>query len=118
MSRVRRTCPTGMKSIERWVFRIADSDATWVGLGWMRPARHERVGLGYILFSSLLLGLPGLALGAGLIYWFMGRVGPQVWLSLLLLVMLVEFPLHCLFAHYWNRRADTLGPAAKTAQPA
>jgi hypothetical protein len=98
-----------MKAIEYWVLRIADSDATWFGLGWLRPAKHVRIGYWYILFSSILLGLPGVMVGAGLIYLFLGTVAPQVWLWMFLLVLLFELPLHCLFAHYWNRRAKASG---------
>lgn len=97
-----------MKSLEHWVLRIADCNATWIGFGWLRPAKQQHIGFGYILFSSVLLGLPGVAVGAGLIYWFLGRVEPRVWLVMFALVMLVELPLHLLFAHYWNRRAANL----------
>ncbi len=97
-----------MKSLEHWILRIADCDATWIGFGWLRPAKQQHIGFGYILFSSVLLGLPGVAVGAGLIYWFLGRVEPRVWLVMFALVMLVELPLHLLFAHYWNRRAANL----------
>ena len=97
-----------MKAIEYWVLRIADSDATWFGLGWLRPAKHERIGFSYIMFSSILLGLPGMAVGAGLIHLFLGRVDPRVWLSLFLLVLFFELPLNWLFARIWNRRAKTL----------
>ena len=104
-----------MKALEHWVLRIADSDATWFGLGWLRPAKHACVGYWYILFSSILLGLPGVIVGAGLIYLFLGTVQPQVWLWMLLLALLVELPLHCLFAHFWNRRAKSLGKVELTA---
>ncbi len=97
-----------MKTLEHWVLRVADSDLTWFGLNWLRPARHDRIGLGYILVSSVLLGLPGLAVGTGMIYLALGRVGLSVWLSLFALVMLVEVPLHFLFAHFWNQRAKSL----------
>ena len=97
------------------MLRIADSNATWFGLGWLRPAKHEHIGYGYILFSSILLGLPGVALGGGLVYWFLGRVAPAVWLSMFVLALLVELPLHALFAHFWNRRADTLRRAGLSA---
>ena len=98
-----------------WVLRIADSDATWFGLGWLRPAKQERVGFWYIFFSSILLGLPGVMAGAGLIYLFLGRVEPRVWLTMFLLVLLLELPMHGLFAYFWNRRAKSLAgdfPAA------
>ena len=97
-----------MSAIEHRVLRIADSDAAWFGLGWLRPAKHESVGFGYIILSSILLGLPGVLVGAGLIYFFLGRVDPGVWLALFLLVLFFELPLHGLFAHYWNRRAKAL----------
>ena len=105
-----------MEAIERMVLRIADSNATWFGLGWLRPAKCEHVGYLYIIFSSILLGLPGVAVGAGLIYWFIGRVEPVVWLAMFVLVLLVELPLHGLFAHFWNRRAKSLRIADPTDQ--
>lgn len=97
-----------MKALEHWVLRIADSDMTWYGFNWLRPARNQRVGLCYILFCSFLLGLPGIVLGAGAIYLFFGRVDADAWLMLFVLVMPVELALHILFAHYWNRRAGKL----------
>ncbi len=97
-----------MKVIESWVLRIADNDRTWIGLGWLRPSKHQRLGCDYILFSSLLLSLPGIAVGAGLIWYFLGNVEPQIWLMLFLITTTVELLLHGLFAHYWNRRANTL----------
>jgi hypothetical protein len=103
-----------MGTLEYWVLRIADNDLTWMGFNWMRPARTTRVGFCYILFSSFFLGLPGLLLGATAIYLFCGRISPTVWLTLFSLVMLVEVPLHLLFAHYWNRRAAKLAQAAFT----
>lgn len=104
-----------MRTIEHWVLRIADCNATWFGFGWLRPAKQQHIGPGYILFSSVLLGLPGFAVGAGLIYWFLGHVEPRVWLAIFALVMVVELPLHILFAHYWNRRAANLARANATA---
>ncbi|MCX6929294.1 MAG: hypothetical protein NT154_39650 [Verrucomicrobia bacterium] len=97
-----------MKTLEHWVLRVADSDLTWIGFGWLRPAKHARVGIGYILSSSMLLGLPGIVAGAGLIYLVLGRVEAKVWLSLFVLVTVFELLLHLLFAHYWNRRAERL----------
>ena len=97
-----------MKMIEHWVLRIADSDLTWVGLGWLRPAKHQSLHLGYILFSSFLLGLPGIFAGAGFIYLWLRSVSLEVWLALFVFAMLVEVPLHLVFAHYWNRRAAEL----------
>jgi hypothetical protein len=68
-----------MELVGRVVLRIADSNATWHGLGWIRPQKHLRVSRRYILLSSILLGLPGTALGGGLIYWFSGHVEPVLW---------------------------------------
>jgi hypothetical protein len=104
-----------MKALEYWTLRIADSDVTWFGLNWLRPARHVRVGYGYVLFSSICLGLPGIAVGAGIVYLVLGRVDPGVWLAMFVMVMLVELPLHILFAHFWNRRAGRLMQEASTA---
>jgi hypothetical protein len=97
-----------MRALEHWVLRVADSDWTWLGLNWLRPAKHDRAGPGYILLSSILLSLPGIAVGGGLIYLAFGRVEAGVWLWLFAVVMMVELPLHILFAHFWNRRAEAL----------
>jgi hypothetical protein len=106
-----------MKTLERWVLRIADSDATWMGLNWLRPDRHQHIRTGYILISSFLLGLPGVAVGASLIWWFAGGVEPGLWLALFAVVMVVELPLHFLFAHFWNRRAASLTAVVPLAEP-
>lgn len=97
-----------MSALENWVLKVADHDLTWIGLGWLRPAKAQRVGLVYVLLSSVLLGLPGFVVGAGLICLFLERVEPRVWLGLFLLVMVVEVPLHLVFARFWNRRAERL----------
>ena len=102
-----------MKSLEHWVLRIADNDRAWTGFNWMRPLEQEPIGLGWILFSSLLLSLPGIAVAAGLIYWRLGRAGLKVWLVLFAFAMAIALSLHMLFAHYWNRRAASLN---KTGQ--
>jgi hypothetical protein len=104
-----------MNRLEHWVLRVADSDRTWYGFNWMRPPKQSRVSLSYVLCSSFLLGLPGLLLGAAAIYVGLGTVQPKVWGMLLALAMLVELPLHLLFAHYWNRRADRLAASSHTA---
>lgn len=97
-----------MSTIERWVLRTTDSDACWIGLGWLRPEKAQRVGMLRVLISSFILGLPGVVLGAGSIYLFLRRLDPGVVLFLLLIAMLVEVPLHLVWAHYWNRRVATL----------
>ncbi len=108
MRRGRQPCLTGMEAIGQMVLRIADCDATWFGLGWLRPAKHQHVGWLYVIVSSILLGLPGVAVGASLIYFMLGRVEAHVWLWMFILVLLFELPLHGLFAHFWNRRAREL----------
>jgi hypothetical protein len=94
-----------MKTIERWVLRISDSDWTWYGFGWMRPAKHQRLGLPYLLFSSVLLGLPGIVVGIGALFLVFGKVELQVCGWIFAAVVLVELLLHLVFAHYWNGRA-------------
>lgn len=75
----------------------------------MRPAKHQRIGVGYILLSSLFLSLPGIAVGAALLSWLrQERVEAKAWLTLFALAMAVALSLHALFAHYWNRRATSL----------
>jgi hypothetical protein len=97
-----------MKTLEHWALRVADSDMTWFGLNWVRPPKHQRIGYVWVAFSSVLFSLPGIAAGAGLIYLVLGRVEPEVWASLVVLVVLLEFALCLLSAHYWNRRAENV----------
>lgn len=97
-----------MNTIERWVLRTTDSDACWIGLGWLRPDKSQRIGVLRMLFTSFVLGLPGVVLGVGLVYVALGKVDPGLCLFFLGLAMLVEVPLHVIWAHYWNRRAKTL----------
>ena len=109
MSRFDLACPIGdMKTIGNWVLRVADSDLTWFGLNWLRPSTRTHIGIGYIFFSSVLLGLPGIVAGAAMIYLAIGKVQSTVWLALILLVMAIELPLHWLFAYFWNERARRL----------
>jgi hypothetical protein len=74
----------------------------------MRPHKESRVGFAYLFASSVFLGLPGVVVGAGLIYFVVGSVVPEFWLALWAIVLGVEFVLHGLFGYYWNRRADML----------
>ncbi|MBL9134387.1 MAG: hypothetical protein JNK85_00900 [Verrucomicrobiales bacterium] len=97
-----------MKTIAQWVLRIADSDRTWFGFGWLRPAKERRLGPIYILGSSLLLGLPGMALGSGVIHLVLGRIDGVVWLWLVALVLFTELALHVVVAVLWNQRAQVL----------
>ena len=101
-------CPMVMKTFERWYLRIADSDLTWYGFNWMRPAKERRLGPGYIVFSSVLLGLPGVAVGIGTIYLLFGRVDIKTCLVVFSLATMFELLLHAPFAHYWNKRARAL----------
>ena len=97
-----------MKVLERWVLQIADSDLTWIGFGWLRPAKDQRVGLVYILFSSILLGLPGMVMGVACLHLFLGRTELSTLLCLGVAVTILELFFHALFAHFWNRRATEL----------
>jgi hypothetical protein len=97
-----------MKTIEQLFLRIGDSDWTWIGLSWLRPARDARIGIGYIVGSSILLGLPGVGVGAALLYFAFGRVSVGAWLFLFAAATMAELLLHIAFGHFWNRRADAL----------
>ena len=95
-----------MKVIENCVLRIADSDWAWTGFNWMRPAKQQRIGFGYILFSSLLLSLPGIAAGAGLLYGLRRSAELKAWIALLAFALAIALSLHAVFAHYWNLRRE------------
>lgn len=97
-----------MKSFGHWVLRVTDSDACWFGLGWLRPAKSDRIGPLRLLISSIILGLPAVLLGVGLIYWFVGRVELEVCLVLFALALCTELLLHAIWAFFWNRRAAAL----------
>ncbi len=94
--------------LQNWIYRITDSDKTWYGLGWMRPEKHTHLGPGYIILASILLGLPGITVGAGFIYLVLGQVTPGAWLWLFALALLIELPLNIVVAYYWNQRAKEL----------
>jgi len=98
----------GMSAIERWCLRCADKDSTWIGLNWLRPAKEARVGVIYVVVSSLILGMPGILLGAGALYLAFGKVEWDAWVMLVTLVFVVEAAMHAVFAWSWNRRARQL----------
>jgi hypothetical protein len=104
-----------MKTLEQWFLRIADGDFTWFGLNWLRPAKQRRIVRGYIILSRFLIGLPGMAVGMGLILFFIGQIEPILWLSIFALVMIVELPLNILCACFWNQRIDRLARDIPTA---
>ena len=97
-----------MKTFERLFLRAADCDWNWIGLGWLRPAKDARVGIGYIIGSSILLGLPGVVVGVTMLYLAFGRVSFGAWLVLFVAATMVDLLLHIVFAHFWNRRAGEL----------
>lgn len=97
-----------MRSIGHLVLRITDSDACWFGLGWLRPAKRDRISLLRLLLSSVVLSLPGVLVGVGLVYWLLGQVKLEVCLLLFAVAMFIELPLHSIWAHFWNRRAAAL----------
>ncbi len=106
-----------MHWLERLTLRVVDSDWTWVGLNWLRPPKHRRLGLAYIFVSSIVLGLPGVAAGTALIAIVAGRIDLNVCLWLLLVVTIVELLLNLLFAHFWNRRAKSLDRSLCPVRP-
>lgn len=77
-------------------------------LHWLRPAKQTCLGLAYVILVSVVLGLPGVAVGAVLIAALLGRTELRVCLWLLLVATMIELPLNILFAHHWNRRAMSL----------
>ena len=97
-----------MKTIERWFFGMADSDWNWIGFSWLRPAKHARIGIGYIIGGSILLGLPGVGVGAAMLYFAFGGVSFGAWLFLFVAATMAELLLHIVCAHFWNRRAGEL----------
>jgi hypothetical protein len=97
-----------MERFERWFYRVADSDVSWYGFQWLRPAKTERVGPGRIVLSSIILGLPGAGAGIGLIYFILGSITPATCGVIFSAVTLVELALHVVWAHYWNKRAAAL----------
>jgi hypothetical protein len=103
-----------MGSLEHWVLLITDSDACWFGLGWLRPGKRDRISFLRLVLSSILLGMPGVLVGGGLIYAVLGHVDSEVCLGLLAVVMLFELLLHAIWAYFWNRRAAALARAIQS----
>jgi hypothetical protein len=97
-----------MKTIERCFLRVADSDWNWIGFNWLRPVKDVRIGIGYIIGSSILLGLPCIGVGAAMLYFVFGRVSFGTWFFLFVAATMVEMLLHIVLAHFWNRRAGGL----------
>jgi hypothetical protein len=101
-----------MGALERLVLRVADWDGTWWGLGWLRPAKHHRVGVGRLVLIRLVLSVPGVAVGLGLIYLGARRLDPSLCLAVFAGLMLVQVCLNVPWAYFWNRRAAALSSQA------
>ena len=97
-----------MGSLEHLVLRMADWDGTWWGLGWLRPAKHHRVGVGNLLLISFVLSVPGVPAGLGLIYLGVRHLDPSLCLAVFAGLTLVQFCLNAPWAYFWNRRAAGL----------
>lgn len=97
-----------MGTLERLVLRMADWDGTWWGLGWLRPARDQRVSVARFALTSFVLSAPGAVAGLGLIWWGVGCPDPVFGLAVFAGLMLVQVVLNLPWAYFWNRRAATL----------
>ena len=71
-----------MEALERMVLRRGDWNGTWWGLGWIRPAKHQRIGVGRLLALSFVLSVPGVAVALGLIFLAFRRLDPAFCLAL------------------------------------
>jgi hypothetical protein len=97
-----------MKTIKRWFLQVADSDWNWIGFSRLRPVKDACISIGYIIGSSILLGLPGIGVGAAMLYFVFGRVSFGAWLFLFVAATMTELLLHIVLAHFWNQRAGEL----------
>ena len=90
------------------VLKLGDWDGTWWGLGWIRPAKHERIGVGRFLLICFVLSVPGVAVAVGLIFLALRRLDPVVCVALLAGLMLLQVCLNLPLVYFWNRRAAGL----------
>ena len=97
-----------MEAFERLVLRLGDWDGTWWGLGWIRPAKHQRIGVGRLLVLSFVLSVPGVAVALGLIFFALRRLDPIFCLALFAGMLLLQVCLHVPLVCFWNRRAAGL----------
>lgn len=97
-----------MEAFERLVLRLGDWDGTWWGLGWIRPAKHERISFGRLLVISFVLSVPGTAVALGLIFLAVRRLDPIFCLALFAGLMLLQACLNVPLVYFWNRRATAL----------
>jgi len=94
-----------MEAFERMVLRLGDWNGTWWGLGWIRPAKHQRIGIGRLLVICFVLSVPGVAVALGLIFFAVGRLDPIFCLALFAGLMLLQACANVPLVYFWNRRA-------------
>jgi len=104
-------------------FRVMDWDATWIGLGWLRPRREEPVSGRAVLVIVALTGIIALAAGPAA-YLLLSLVEPRNEMAILiasisasLLAFLLNAVLQVLSAVYWNQRAAELRAAEACPGP-
>ena len=101
-----------MEAFERTVLRLGDWNGTWWGLGWIRPAKHQRIGVGRLLVISFVLSVPGAAVALGLIFFAVRRLDPIFCLALFAGLMLLQLGANVPLVYFWNRRAAALSTSA------
>ena len=107
LARSWRICSLGfvLEHLENAINEVSDKDWSWYPFLWLRPQKHEAMGLGRMFAIALLFGLPigllmSLALAASL------PVAPAVsGLPIAVFPLSLFFVASVLVGPMWNRRA-------------
>lgn len=99
-----------MGTFERLVLRMADWNGTWWGLGWIRPAKGQRITPGRFALLMFVLAAPGVVAGVGLIVLVLGKVDPAVVVGLSTGLVILQAALNAPLVYFWNRRASATAP--------
>jgi hypothetical protein len=100
-----------MGTFERLVLRMADWNGTWWGLGWIRPAKYQRISPGRFTLLVFVLAAPGALAGLGLIFLALGKLDPGVAVIVIGGLVLLQACLNAPLVYFWNRRASAFcGP--------
>jgi hypothetical protein len=94
-----------METFERLVLWMADWDVTWWGLGWLRPAKCQRISAAKFTLLVFVLAAPGALVGLGLIYFALGKLDPSVGVLVSGVLVLLQACLNAPMVYFWNRRA-------------
>lgn len=99
------------------ILQVMDWDATWIGLGWLRPRRQDPISGGAALTIAALTGVFALLAGPA-VYLLMSLFEPRnesavfvASVAASVLAFALNVVLQLLSAVYWNERAAELRAA-------